>query len=454
MKFLGPGKALAASREPVLPTDESTNIWPDLIRIVAENESALEQVRQALAVPDFAFNLDYRQMASLLIPHLARVKGIAQWLSTAVMVNLHEGWLTNACDNLLALAALASKNQHESLMISELVRVAITAIALNTTWEALQCSGWTDEQLRDLQSAWQSVDFWSQAEAALAMERPFGEHGYAAGRQSYAAINFTGGSTSSGLSELTQMGKEVLDNPTQGFRSFLHRYPGYWGWKFWQSYDDELESFEAVQAGLEAIRLTKKENVAGFVLVEFEQRAARMREARPRTGRWFSQAMPEILQRFLFRIRGVEIQRSLVVAAIALERYKLKHSAYPAEFSALWPEFAAGPFRDPIDGKPLHYRLNPDGSFVLYSVGENGVDDGGNPEPQEGAPRQWWRARDAVWPRPATTDEIRADFERTLVQFQKNQTEQNRRDSVIEQYQKRYGLLPKTPVLTNVSTNR
>jgi hypothetical protein len=374
------------------------------------------------------------------------VKGIAQWLSTAAMVDLHEGQLTNACDNLLALTALISKNQRESLMISELVRVAITAIAMNTTWEALQCSGWTDEQLMDLQGAWQSVEFWSQAEAALAMERPFSEHGFAAGRQSYSAINL--GPSSSGFSELTQMGKEVLDNPTEGFRTFLHRYPGYWGWKFWQSYNDELQSFEAVQAGLEAIRSTKRENVAGMVFMEFQQKTARVPEARQKTSRWLTMAIPETLERFFMRIGAVEIQRSLLVAAVALERYKLKHRAYPVALSALSPEFSTEPLRDPIDGKPLRYRLNTDGSFVLYSVGEDGLDDAGSPEPLQTAPRQWWRARDAVWPRPATPDEVKADFEKVRARNPKTP------EAALERFRIRYGLLPAPSGPTNAATNR
>ena len=32
-----------------------------------------------------------------------------------------------------------------------------------------------------------------------------------------------------------------------------------------------------------------------------------------------------------------------------------------------------------MDGQPLRYRRNADGTFLLYSIGENGKDDGGNP---------------------------------------------------------------------------
>ena len=34
---------------------------------------------------------------------------------------------------------------------------------------------------------------------------------------------------------------------------------------------------------------------------------------------------------------------------------------------------------DPFGGKPLSYRLRPDGSCVVYSLGRNRTDEGGDP---------------------------------------------------------------------------
>jgi hypothetical protein len=83
--------------------------------------------------------------------------------------------------------------------------------------------------------------------------------------------------------------------------------------------------------------------------------------------------------------------------------------------NALVPEFLAAVPMDLIDGQPLRYRLNADGSFVLYSVGENGKDDGGNPalEPNVKSTSYQWQnanALDWVWPQPATEAEIQQYF--------------------------------------------
>ena len=64
-----------------------------------------------------------------------------------------------------------------------------------------------------------------------------------------------------------------------------------------------------------------------------------------------------------------------------------------------------------MNGQTLHYRINSDGTFLLYSVGENGVDDGGiSPS------HKWWElywiadTLDLVWPQPAMEAEIQAYY--------------------------------------------
>ena len=97
----------------------------------------------------------------------------------------------------------------------------------------------------------------------------------------------------------------------------------------------------------------------------------------------------------------------MVITAIALKRYQLRHGALPSDLNALVPEFLSAVPRDPVDGKPLRYRLNPDGTFLLYSVGSDGMDNGGDPTPSGSSKTFYWqRGRDWVWPQPATAQEV------------------------------------------------
>jgi hypothetical protein len=93
-----------------------------------------------------------------------------------------------------------------------------------------------------------------------------------------------------------------------------------------------------------------------------------------------------------------EIFRRLAVTAIALKRYELRHGQAPERLGALVPTFLAAVPINPLSGKPLCFRTIPR-SFVLYSVGEDGRDDGG----QGGA--ALWNGPDALWPAAATPED-------------------------------------------------
>jgi hypothetical protein len=60
-----------------------------------------------------------------------------------------------------------------------------------------------------------------------------------------------------------------------------------------------------------------------------------------------------------------------------LERYRLVQGKYPEKLDALAPAYIDVVPHDVMSGEPYHYRLNPDGMFLLYSVGWNQTDEGG-----------------------------------------------------------------------------
>ena len=103
-----------------------------------------------------------------------------------------------------------------------------------------------------------------------------------------------------------------------------------------------------------------------------------------------------------------ETERSLILGAIALSRYKLRHDTYPDSLGSLMPEFLPAVPLDYMVGKAIKYHRNNDGSYTLYSVGEDGNDDGGDSSLATDAesPRDLWRRRDFVWPAPATPGEV------------------------------------------------
>ncbi len=69
--------------------------------------------------------------------------------------------------------------------------------------------------------------------------------------------------------------------------------------------------------------------------------------------------------------------RALTISALALHAYKLQHGDYPRQLADLMPEFVST-VEDSFSGKPLIYRRT-DAGYLLYSVGGDGKDDGGEP---------------------------------------------------------------------------
>ncbi|HON90367.1 MAG TPA: hypothetical protein PKZ07_02270 [Sedimentisphaerales bacterium] len=89
-----------------------------------------------------------------------------------------------------------------------------------------------------------------------------------------------------------------------------------------------------------------------------------------------------------------------LVTTVAIHRYRAEKGSYPERLEEL---VSAGVLvslpEDPFGQGPLTYRRTADG-FVLYSWGQNLVDDGGRPGTgQDGRPRDWADNGDMVfWP--------------------------------------------------------
>jgi hypothetical protein len=64
------------------------------------------------------------------------------------------------------------------------------------------------------------------------------------------------------------------------------------------------------------------------------------------------------------------------VAAVAAERYRLRHGAWPSSLAALTPDLLQDVPADPFDGRPLRYKRLVDG-VVIYSVSLDTADNGG-----------------------------------------------------------------------------
>ena len=74
-----------------------------------------------------------------------------------------------------------------------------------------------------------------------------------------------------------------------------------------------------------------------------------------------------------------ETQNSLLLVSLALRAYRLEHGSYPRTLDKLAPSYLHVIPLDPFGfGEALHYKCSGT-SYVLYSIGPDGKDDGGKP---------------------------------------------------------------------------
>jgi hypothetical protein len=92
----------------------------------------------------------------------------------------------------------------------------------------------------------------------------------------------------------------------------------------------------------------------------------------------------------------------ITLVACALERHRLAHGQLPDTLATLVPQFLEKIPTDVMDGQPLRYRKNADGSYLLYSIGWNQKDDGGSRVMVNGTTSSVDEKQgDCVWTMPA-----------------------------------------------------
>ena len=374
-------------------------------------------VQAALAGP-FRFNIDTRSGLGIPLPHITTLLRLSNTLATRTLLDLRNDRAAEAWTNLLALIRLTTGWQVEPIEVSQLMRGNLANTAFGTTWQLLQKPGWTDAQLAALQQEWTNLDCFAAIPETVAFrgavtvelcERnrdgsvtagPAGMPGFPGARRSPIIA----------LANFHDTWQEI-------------RYRGY------GTYADEknllLYNRDRLADATNALRATnwlQMEALPGVTnSVPFKSPyPSRLQAmlANPATGSPFRRLGGGLFA----RAAVIETRRRLLLTALALDRYHLQHGNYPTTLAALIPDYLPPTLAlatiDFMDGNPLRYHVTADGQFTLYSVGLDGVDNGGTmkPVPTTGTTRPirggiiglfGAQDTDLVWPRPATDAQIK-----------------------------------------------
>lgn len=389
MRTVPPDKAIIGWQQPFLVSDWDnkliTNTWKDLEEDLKKRAPGLELLHQAAARPGFDFGTDYHS-SSLDSTNLIKIKTSALLLSAAAVSDLNRGEMSSAVTNVHSLVVLVSEWRDDRLLISQLVRIAVAAIASTAQWELLQSTNLSDPELAMLQHDWESMDLIQPMENGLTMERV-----WSLGQVDQLRTSNSPSSTIPPF--LSGSGSGSSDGPFDFIKDLGQSAAHVTSDRLWRvcwSYDDELHEMQGLQITIETVRQIETNGFFDKALAEQDKKLKAL-GLNSATNNWLRthlddemlgvfESTPRSVARSLNRLLRIEAQRRCAITAIALKRYQLRHGAWPADLSALSPEFLSKIPSDPADGQPLHYQPNPDGTFTLYSM-------------------SW------IWPQPATPEE-------------------------------------------------
>ena len=393
----------------------ASNTWQNLGELLAGCEPTLESLRVIMQHPAAAMDYDAEEaLAHDTIPNYVGVRVSAQLLHAAIINNLHDGDLAAAEANLRALLAFARLYEKDPTLVSYMIRMAILGLTVDAFWDALQNKDWTEAQLSSLLKACPDTDhILSQMPKCQEAERiahiyrlnKFRANSYESWLQRYEPL-------------LASFGMPAPNEDTEPLLRFTRQWIFHPLWKFAWADEEELDYLRYIQGEIGVLRETTEKRSCSRLRDQLV--AIRQTYPSPIASWRFYQGLPlveridspsqkdestaypycDFSRAWESSMKNLTLM-NMVKTAIAIELHKYKHGTAPSRLTDLVPELLNALPVDLMDGEPLRYRKNPNGSFALYSVGDNAVDDGGLVQPAStnivGPNILPWRGKDWVW---------------------------------------------------------
>jgi hypothetical protein len=432
LRIVGPARAIPGSLlDPWNLSARATNTWSQLDEWTRENARELADARAALAATYCQPVVDYSKGFEADFSHLATLKGLSVNLSAATAAAIHRGDAEAVIENLRALHRVAEAMALQPLLIDQLVRLACADAATYRAWDALHGQTWTETQLAGMQSALPPIDLAGGTTLSFQGERAI----------CHNTIHLARAKDLAGFLDFDE-----FPLPGETFAQFVFPL-----WKFALSDQTHAHYLGFMQRLVDAARETSRQrSLASYseaeqMVVELEAAESRYQRLRTIYARSVGPAVVAVMRKAL----RSETLRGMARADFALRRFQLRHGRLPHALQELVPEFLDSVPVDCMDGQPLRYSRDGDANFVLWSVGENLRDDGGDATLSSDEPSlmSLLEAPDIVWPRPASRAEIAQWHEARLKKVSRETRNRSQPRPFSPDLYERYGLTP--PPSTN-----
>jgi hypothetical protein len=342
------------------PSLEALEKWFD------QWEPQFGELHEATKRPHARLDGDYSDPFEAPADNYLRFRSLAQILASRPLVDLLAGNQQRAVRDLGTLKGLMTPlGELPHSLVSGMIRVAFGGVYANAVAEMLAEKTLQDPELKELQGQLSGLDVITVAWRAIHETERLSMYRYEEKWSGPGLLKSTG-MTNEPVARALRLSQGLFwQNQINASRSLLGYFP---------VFDPKARLF----------------NVSALESAERNRKAARSSwNPYTRLNDWSPNGFRMAMIQAVYN--QTKIDQALI--ACALERYRLAKGSYPKTLAELTPTYLEKRPHDLFTGKDFIYRSESTNSFKLYSVGYNGVDDGG----MEGIKRWDKEAPDWVW---------------------------------------------------------
>ena len=312
----------------------------------------LDEISGAVRRPYSRFPVAYGQGLDSELPHLTPLGKLVTLFVLRAYAELDAGQTDQALADVETVFRIENSIKDEPLAVSQLVRITMLAQVQPVVWEGLEAHRWTDAQIVILQKDLANTNLPEGMQLSFRGER-------ASFNVSVAQMTVR---TENGENEGAKLKRIVPNGIFRHMQLNVNLY-----------YDRYL--FNAVD--LPGRRIRKDVIIAG------EERLAQMRPnyflGLPVFNPYniLTLIWAPVYSSVAVKFACEQSMTDLALVACALERYRLANGRFPGSLAQLVPKYLNAIPPDVVRGEQPIYRLNADGTYLLYEKGWNGNDNGG-----------------------------------------------------------------------------
>lgn len=352
-------RSLATNEFPMAAQPQSPAA--DVLLALSKYDSVIEELRRASPLQYARFPLEYsaNNPGEMVFPHYESLKAAASVLRLRAIAELDNQQSQSALADIRLILYLADSIRQEPIFWSLRTRLEIVNYAIQPIWEGLARRQWSDDQLLAMERELARLDAVRDYSLVLRSELAW----------QLESIEYLRAERMA--NSIDCMCGDPMFWPTVAYRLSPS------GW----FHLSKVAVARCYQAALPTTAELSQRVLSPSITRRFEEAAGLERSRYWNKGSWLLSFFVPSLEREANTCARTQASVDLARVACALERFRQASGGFPESLNALVPTYLSEIPHDVVNGQPLRYHPTEDGNFLLYSVGWNGEDDGGEPDP-------------------------------------------------------------------------